>query len=177
MATNIIIVLLIILVFLLIKITNDNTVIKQYRKNTIILGSRLNKTVQDLNRLEENASKLESERNSLYTTKHNLENYLKTFINERIKVYINSNFHSNYNVYNGKFYAKISKSPNSTKAEAIPVLPIQGNKYQVIDIYKLKKKYKAFPDQSILSLLDESKTSKETIIGELGNKVLTSYRQ
>ena len=57
------------------------------------------------------------------------------------------------------------------------MLPIPDNKYNVIDIYKLKSIMREFPDNDILTSLEASKTPKEELIQELGNKILTSYKR
>jgi len=166
------IILLTILSYIIISL-NDK--ISMLRKSNVSMEYKIREITRNYdNKVTENID-LEHKIVDLKLINFNLDVYLNSFINEKLKVFINSNFHSNYSVYNGKFYAKVSKSPTSTKGEAIPVLPIQGNKYNVIDIYKLKRLQKLDLEGSILSHLEACKTVKENMVKELGNKILTSY--
>jgi len=171
------IILLVIIALLGMGLLTSNNKVTELRKSNTIMEDKIREITKAYNDSTSEIIDLEHRIVEVNGINYSLETNLKTFITERIKVYVNSNFHSNYNIYNGKFYAKISKSPTSTRIEAIPVLPIQGNKYYVIDIYKLKRLQKLEPDTSILSHIEASKTQKENMIQELGNKVLTSYQR
>lgn len=150
--------------------------IKQLNRDNITLGDIINKSTVKTTEIDKELNVLETKYINLVKEITSLEDYLKTFINGKLKVYVHSNFHSNYNLYNGKFYAKVNAANSGrSKAEGIPVLPLQDSKYSVIDIYKLKKLLRLFPERGLLANLNESKTLKESMIQELGNKTLTPY--
>lgn len=114
--------------------------------------------------------------------------WIKLFINAPIKVYTQSNFYSNFNYHNGRYYAKINQAKTNNKAEAIPVIELKNTKYKILDLYRLKyglekledrkaldsKSYTTFEELDVL--IENSCVSKEYIVEGLGNKVLKSYR-
>lgn len=104
-----------------------------------------------------------------------LEKYLKMFIKGQVKVFVNSNFYSNFNVYNNKYYAKINKNLTNNKAEGIPVLTHRESKYIVIDLYKLNKLIFKLPN-NLTENIENSFVFKEDLVKELGNKVLKPYK-
>lgn len=162
------------LIYQNIKLTRK---VKQLNKDKFNLETIITVANDKATQIREEIERVNSKVTSLLSDKAALESYLETFITEKIKVYVRSNFHSNYNVYNSKFYAKVNGKTSNSKVEGIPVLTIANNKYSVIDIYNLKKLMKQFPDDPILLNIEQSRTSKEELIQELGNKVLTSYSQ
>lgn len=150
--------------------------VKYLQKDNITLGDIIKKATLKTTEISKQFDLLENTYVTVVDEKNMLEIYLKAFINTRFKVYVNSNFHSNHNLYNGKFYAKVNAANSGrSKAEGIPVLPIQDNKYTVIDIYKVRKLQKVNPEGSILAYIEQAKTLKENLIQELGNKNLTPY--
>lgn len=155
--------------------------IKQLNKELREYQVVVNTAAVTASRINEELAELEIRVEKTKQDKLALETYLKAFIHGKLKVYVRSNFHSNFNIYNNKYYAKASASTvhNNTKGkvEGIPVLTFADNRYNVIDIYKLKKLIKSDSDYALLDVLEQSKTTKETLIQELGNKILTSYSQ
>lgn len=154
---------------------------KQKLKHTNKLNQSLQFTINAKSiRVKEHKDVIDELEDNIHGLRQNiilLESYLEMFIIEKLKVFVRSNFHSNYNVYNNKFYAKVNGKTSSSKVEGIPVLTLSNNKYSVIDIYKFKKLQRKHPEAGILTNLEQSRTGKEDLIRELGNKVLTSYSQ
>jgi len=176
METFIIFLLTLLVLGLIYQVTKSKAKIKYLQKDNITLGGIINKATLKTTEINKQFNLLEHTYVTVVSERNDLEEYLKAFINARFKVYVNSNFHSNYNLYNGKFYAKVSAANSSrSKAEGIPVLPLQDNKYSVIDVYKVRKLQKANPEGSILAYIEQAKTLKENLIQELGNKNLTPY--
>lgn len=154
--------------------------IKQLNKELREYQVVVNTVTVTASRINEELAELEIKIEKVRYDKSALESYLKAFIHGKLKVYVRSNFHSNFNIYNNKYYAKASASNNPNnkgKVEGIPVLTFADNRYNVIDIYKLKKLIKSDSDYALLDVLEQSKTTKESLIQELGNKILTSYSQ
>lgn len=153
----------------------------------------INKSLKDkraslIDQLIEVRAKLENEiehrkTREAYLNRKNLELtvIIKSLVLSPIKVYTMSNFYGNYNYHNGRFYAKINQNKTNNKAEGIPFIPVIGSESHVIDIYNLKKSLKVYKDREmsrehIETLIFYSTRLKETIIEELGNKILKSYR-
>lgn len=103
-----------------------------------------------------------------------LETVLLLFIKNNISVYTNSNFHSTYNYYNNRFYAKVNKKPTNNKAEGIPILNFDYNKSVSLDIYKLRHLIKS-NSESLVENISKAKVFKSEMITRLENKILKNY--
>lgn len=170
-------ILVLLLLICIYKIQEGKKKIKSLNKENYSLSNTISLANTKVININEAIDELKISVENIKQEKRQLEIYLDYFVNGRIRVYVRSNFHSNFNVYNNKFYAKVSGRTTSTKVEGIPVLTLHDNKYDVIDLYKFKKLQRQFPDDPILLNLEQSRTKKEDLIQELGNKVLTSYSQ
>lgn len=105
------------------------------------------------------------------------KDYITLIITSPIKVYTQSNFYSNHSFFSYRFYAKINNKDRNNKAEGIPVLEIPNNKNKILNLYKLKNSIRQYPNEDMEILIKNSIQLKETLIEELGNKVLKSYHR
>jgi len=169
-------VLIVLLIGVVIRLYMYSTKLKRLIKSKDRLESVIDNNSAKQRGLKDEIRDLEDKIGFLTHENTIIKQYVNVFIHGRLKVYVRSNFHNNYSTYNGKYYAKINAGSNS-KAEGIPVLSIPDNKYTVIDIYKLKSLMREHPDSDISTILELAKTPKESLIQELGNKVLTSYHR
>ena len=167
----------IILQIVIIIITVLSTVtIKHYKKilnndhNTII------KLIKERNALEQQLVNVKQQVNDDVKQILTLRKLLLSFINTPIKVYTNSNFYNNYNFYNNKFYAKINNKTSNNKAEAIPIMPVDGSRYKVLDIYKLKHLLSSKGSNTITFDIEDCYVNKEDLVNQLGTKVLKGYK-